>query len=244
MKKRHVLLVDNFSPSWIKQSVTESDPSLLTKTDFHFNTHTASGRPATGPVGICDTLIFGHVMFEQCPFYVMKDEATPSDFDGVLGSELMNKGIWEINFSKDELIFTSSIDSLPDAAGCEPLQATFRENSITLNVKFSNGVTKRISVDLGFNQGMMLPHKDYKDIGKKNVYVLSDAKFTTASDSQHVTAFATVDTIKIGDNRFVTSVLAAENNEESLVGLQFFKRFKFIILDFKNKKLLIPKIIR
>ena len=66
-----------------------------------------------GEIGICDTLRFEGVTFTDVPFYVMPENAKDNaNDDGVFGSELLAKGILKIDFSKSELTFASTPDSI------------------------------------------------------------------------------------------------------------------------------------
>jgi hypothetical protein len=135
-KKHHVLFLDNFSPSWIKGSIVQSDRHLLINTEYNFNTSTASGGEIKGKVGLCNFLSFGSVIFEKAPFYIMETDTNDQTYDGVFGSELMSRGIWKIDFKNNLLTFTSSIDSLPESTGCEPIIASVQDNQVMINVQF------------------------------------------------------------------------------------------------------------
>lgn len=242
-KKQHVFLIDNYSPSWLKTSVVQADSLLLKPSEFKFRTSTGSGKPLEGKVGICDSLVFESVIFTKVPFYIIDSDPNDQSYDGVLGSELMSKGIWKFDFKKNLLTFTSSIDSLPESAICESILATVESNRIMVNVGLSNGLTQRMFVDLGFNGDLLVSQDDSTYLLSKSKFVKGTVKLSTPSDTKIISQLLTFDTVKISNHWFGVSVSTTKSTNDRLIGLQFFRRFSFIIIDFKNRRLLVPKML-
>lgn len=242
-KRHHVLFIDNYSPSWIKKSVVQADNLLLKGSEFKFRTSTGSGKPLEGKVGICDSLAFESVAFKKVPFYIIDSDTNDKTYDGVLGSELMSKGIWKIDFKNNLLTFTSNIDSLPESLGCESILTTVESNRIMVNVGLSSGLTQHMFVDLGFNGDLLVSQDDSVYLSSKSKFVTDKVKLSTPSDTKIISRLSALDTVKISNHWFATFVSTTKSTNDRLIGLQFLRRFSFIIIDFKNKKLLVPKML-
>jgi hypothetical protein len=241
-KRPHVLCLDNYSPSWIKRPLIKYDKSFIKYKDHNFNTSTADGTIIQGEIGICDSLMFENITFTKVPFYVMpynpKDDAND---DGVFGIELISKGIWKIDFKKNELTFTSDIDSLQGLSQTEIFPAIFEEQSIKIDVKFENNVVKRMAVDWGYNGGLLLPVEDFNKINTANKAISGSARFSTPASWKIINSLSVFDTVNINHNWFSTIVSSGETVKERLIGLQFFRTFDYVIFDFINKRIYIPK---
>lgn len=241
-KKHHVLCLDNYSPSWIKSLLIKYGKSFTKYKNHNFNTSTADGTTIQGEIGICDTLAFGNITFINTPFYVMpynsKDNAND---DGVFGSELISKGIWKIDFKKNELTFTSNIDSLEGINQAEIFPSFFNEQSIRIDVKFGNNVIKRMGIDWGYNGNLLLPLKDFNEINTTNKANIAPARFSTPASGEIVNRLSVLDTVNINHNWFLSIVSSSETVRERLIGLQFFRRFDYVVFDFINRRMYVPK---
>jgi len=241
-KKHYVLCLDNYSPSWIKSSVIQYNQSFIKSRDVSFKTSTADGLPIQGDVGICDTLSFENIIFRNVPFYVMP--YNPNDNkndDGVLGIEVMSKGIWKFDFRNNVLSFASDIDSFKEINQSEIFPATFNEQSIAVEVNFGNDNVKRMPVDLEFNGDLLMPLNEFKSISKSSQTFANVGRFKTPTQQTLVNTLSVFDTVNIGHNFFGTFVSSNETVKERLIGLAFFRRFDYVIFDFINKRIYIPK---
>lgn len=238
----HVLCLDNLSPSWIDTSVSNHDRSLIKSSNREFKTHTADGTKVSGDVEYCDSLFFEGVKFTEVPFYVM-----PNDFghlnsdDGVLGGDLMSKGIWGIDFRRRILIFTSDLDSLPQIRNTENLPAVFSKDYIKINVELGKGMVKTVAVDLGYRGDILLPMKDFMDIRTSNKRFSTTSNFMTPASESVVDGIFFLDTVKVNNNWFRVRVSSNEKVKERLIGAEFFDRFDFVVFDFKKRKIYTAK---
>jgi hypothetical protein len=241
-KSHHVLCLDNYSPSWIKGPLIKYDKSFIRYKDHNFKTSTADGTRIQGEIGVCDSLTFENIMFTKVPFYVMpynsKDDAND---DGIFGIDLISKGIWKIDFKKKELTFTSDIDSLPGISQAEIFPSVFDGQSIKIDVRFGNNVVKKMGVDWGYNGNLLLPLKEFNKINTENKAVSRFARFSTPASSKTINILSIFDTVNINRNWFSTIVSSGETVRERLIGLQFFRVFDYVIFDFINKQIYIPK---
>lgn len=241
-REHHVLCLDNYSPCWIKTSAVQYNQSFAKSKDLHFKTSTADGSPVQGEVAVCDSLFFGHIAFSRVPFYMMPDkEGTNKTSDGVLGLDAMTKGIWKIDFKKEELTFVSDLDSLEDLQATEMFPATFTEQSIEVKVDFGERTTKTMAVDLGYNGDMLMPLAAFQSISQSRKVFQLPAKFSTPASRALINQYAVFDTVNIDHGWFVTMVASHETVREQLIGLAFFRRFAYVIFDFVHKRIYIPK---
>lgn len=241
-KKHHVLCLDNYSPSWIKDSLIQYDQSFIKSGNFGFKTFTADGSPIQGDVGICDSLSFENIVFRKVPFYVMPNNFKDNkNDDGVVGIDVMSKGIWKIDFKRSELTFASSIDSFREISQAEVFPATFNKQSITVGVDFGNNNVKTMAIDLGYNGYMLMPLTEFNKIKSSKKIFINLSRFATPSSENIINHLSVLDTVNIKHNWFFTVVSSNETAKERLIGLEFFKRFDYVIFDFINKHIYIPK---
>jgi hypothetical protein len=241
-KKHHVLYLDNHSPSWIRNSLIQFDEPFTKSKNVAFKTSTADGSPVQGDVGICDSLFFEGITFNKVPFYVIRDSSkNNTTVDGALGIDAMSKAIWKIDFTKSELTCSSDMDSFKEVGQMEILAATFTRESIALDVDFGRHNVKALAIDLGYNGDMILPSGDFKKACPSSKTFARVGKFMTPAGENIVDNISTIDTVKINHNWFVAEISTNKTVSERLIGLAFFRRFDYVIFDFVNERIYVPK---
>lgn len=98
-----------------------------------------------------------------------------------------------------------------------------------------------MAVDLGYNGNMLLPASDFDDISSSKKIYKNISKFNTPVSENIVNNLSVFDTIKIHHNWFLTMVSTNDKVTERLIGLDFFKKFNYVIFDFINQQIFIPK---
>lgn len=241
-KKHHVLYFDNHSPSWIRSSVIQYNKSFKKSRDVTFKTSTADGSGIHGDVGICDSIFFEGVAFINVPFYLIPGGARDSEIvDGVLGIDALSKGVWKIDFITSQLIFASTIDSFSEVSGMEIFPAKFGAKSISVGVDFGHDNIKSIAIDFGYDGDMLLPGGDFKSIPPSSKTFTRSGKFNTPAGEKIVKNISVIDTVRINQNWFVAMISSNDLVAERLLGLAFFRRFNYVIIDFPNKRIYVPK---
>lgn len=241
-KTHYVLCLDNYSPSWIKSSVIKYNKSFSKSPGIGFKTFAADGSPIKGDIGICDSLSFENITFKKVPFYVMPNNYKDiKNDDGVFGGDLMSTGVWKIDFRKEELTFASTIDSLKGINQSEVFPATFDQGSIKIDVRFGGNAVKTMAVDLGYNGDLLVPLSEFNRVSVQNKTFLSPAMFNTPASGNFVNSLSFIDTVNINHIWLSAIVSSNEKVQERLIGLNFFRKFDFVIFDFKNKQLYLPK---
>jgi hypothetical protein len=112
---------------------------------------------------------------------------------------------------------------------------------MTIDVTFEKNIIKTMAVDLGYNGDLLMPLKEFNKISSQNKIFTTPAKFNTPASNNLINSLSIFDTININHNWFFTIVSSNEKVKEQLIGLQFFRKFDFVIFDFINKQIYIPK---
>ncbi len=100
----HLLYWDNHSPSWADFNILKDSVTLIKSQKYNYRTTTAEGANIHGDVYMCNKISLGNVVFFDVPFYNIAQQKTRQWNDkiaGVFGEELINKGIWEIDFKNE-----------------------------------------------------------------------------------------------------------------------------------------------
>ena len=131
---------DNHSPSWADSNTIKNGASFIKSKTYKYRTNTAEGTSIQGDVYICNKVSIGNISFFNVPFYKISHQTNKHGYyqlNGVLGEELIDKGIWKLDFRKSMITFTSSIDSLKELAQAYLLPSKFKNNIIVSTSNFS-----------------------------------------------------------------------------------------------------------
>lgn len=205
---------------------------------YNYRTTTAEGASINGDVYMCNKISLGNVAFFNIPFYNIAQQKTRQWNDkivGVFGEELINKGIWEIDFKNESITFTSSIDSLKELSEAKVLPSRFNEGVIELDVLFQKNIRKALEIDMGYNGWILIPLKLFGIVSAGNKRRHADTLlFSTPGGSENVLNLSILDSIKIGKKFFPVSIASNQRNNEMLIGAGFFRQFEFVIFDYIN----------
>ncbi|MGZ4049325.1 MAG: hypothetical protein ACXVNN_08175 [Bacteroidia bacterium] len=241
----HLLYWDNHSPSWADFNIIKDTASLKKSEDYNYRTTTADGTPIQGNVYMCDKISLGNVSFSNIPFYNIVHQANKRRDDKiycVFGEELIDKGIWKIDFNNETITFTSSLDSLKELSEANVLPSRFNDGVIKLDVLFQKNIRKTLEVDMGYNLEIFIPIKLYSLISTNNKRIRTDTLlFSTPGGSENVLNHFVLDSIKIGKKFFPVSIASNQPGKEMLIGAGFFKQFEFVIFDYINQAVYVSK---
>ena len=227
------LLWDNDSPTWINDISPLDAGSVKKNSPAFYSTTTADGTHIKGEVYTCDTVGLGRVNFANVPFYKI---AGP--MQGAFGENLISKGVWEINFENNTLTFASSIDSLGDVDRASLLPANFSDNAVWISFGFKDGRTKLLQLDLGFNGGMLLPSKDFRQLTRAQSHIDKQMQnFSTPGGANELETSRFPDTVFIQKIPYTTVISTNKVAAERLIGLGFFQQFAYIILDYRGHRI-------
>jgi len=241
----HLLYWDNHSPSWADFNIIKDNSSIKKSKEYNYRTTTADGTPIKGDVYFCDKISLGNVSFFDSPFYNIVHQVDPRRDDkiyGVFGEELIDKGIWKIDFKNETMTFTSSLDSLKELSEANVLPSRFNDGVIELDVLFKKNIRKTLEVDMGYNLEIFIPIKLYSLISTNNKRIHTDTLlFSTPGGSEKVLNHLVLDSIKIGKKFFPVSIASNQRGKEMLIGAGFFRQFEFVIFDYINKEVYVSK---
>jgi len=234
------LLWDNDSPTWINDIALLDAGSVMKNLPAFYSTTTADGTRIKGEVYTCDTVGLGRVIFANVPFYKIS-----GSMQGAFGENLISKGVWEINFNKNILTFASSIDSIGDIEGASLLPSNFSDNTIWISFGFKGGRTKPLQLDLGFNGGMLLPSKDFKQLTRGQAHTNKQMQsFSTPGSTNELETTSFLDTVFIQKVPYTAVISTNKRAAERLIGLEFFQQFAYVILDYKSRRVYVSKASR
>ena len=237
----HELYLDNHSPTWTNEHIINYNPSITKSKDFLYSTTTADGKEISGDVYMCDNVRLGNVSFKNVSFYNISNPSNASKADGVIGENIMSKGVWKIDFKNQQLYVASSADSIEGLDETDVLPADFTDNGIEMMVRFRNSVTAKLELDLGYNGWIILPTDLAKPIFVNKKIYTDSMRFSTPGGSAIIKNSVVADSIQIGRRYFDTPITTNEMVREKLIGLRFFGDFNFIIIDYLNKAVYLSK---
>ncbi len=166
----------------------------------------------------------------------LADTAYPT-FDGILGVSLMRPGIWKIDFEHNTITFTSSMDSLSNVSS----KTLFAESDLfdifKTEVSF-DGFHQKMSVDLGANTGILMALKDMSQVKNFKQAEVKESTMKTAAGVSNQTFYKLTNEQAVVNNRpYQVNVLGHKDQTTAVIGLGFFRQFKYIVLDYPAGKL-------
>lgn len=255
------LKVDNSKESYIFHFDTHdpescySSASPLTKNKHvtylgssSLKVSTTSGEKIDREYYNVDSIFIGNIVVTNAALLKIPEKQDLQDtvyphMDGILGLNLLRKGIWKIDFQANIITFTSSMDSLSDVND----KLLFAESNLfdIFNVQTTfNGLQKKLAVDLGTNAGVFLPLEDMKQLSHfGQAEIRNTTKKTAAGISAEALYRLPQETISLNNQQFTVKVAGSSNQRDGVIGLAFFRQFRYIILDYPGRKMYVSKAI-
>jgi len=153
-----------------------------------------------------------------------------------VGESIMEHGIWKIDFENSRITIASNIDSIKGLRAAKMLPAVFTDKAIEIEIRFSNNNKQKIGLDLGYNGDIILPAAAFMLAvapGKKTA--VEKRKFSTPAGSGIVDDRSARDHIQAGGQLAEVRISSNKLVKEKLIGLGFFRQFKFMVIDYLNK---------
>ena len=155
--------------------------------------------------------------------------------DGIIGSNLMRKAIWKIDYQNQIITITNSTKSLniPDSTFKIPFSTTLVGQPI-IDMRLNDITAKEIIVDTGSNGDFSLSKKTFDALVKNNPSIPQTSSFGVGSvglygigkaDSTH---FIKVPSISFGEVSLENIIVSFYNFKNS-IGNGFFKNYNLII---------------
>lgn len=238
-------------------SYTTADSSITTDKNIAtligkapFAARTPDGKKTYVEFYSTETISIGDVSFNPVVFISSSLSNFSNAFNksaetpvGLFGINLLSKGIWKINFKDSTLTFTSSIDSIGNIT--ELTEVPIHKNlnsSFSLDATFKNSISRKLTIDFGFNGMILLPKDVFENIDTENQAVSRDTLTTTlASISKTTIKKLEGENVTISNKIYSSQIVTNDIVNFSLIGLRFFTQFDYVILDFPKSKLYLPK---
>jgi hypothetical protein len=194
-----------------------------------------------------EKISFGTVNFINIGAAVTDLDQTPEmsclKIDGVLGANLMRKGIWQIDYDKQIITITNSKDSLliPENANKIKFSPDILGSPLT-EVNYNGVIDKNVIIDLGSNGDFGSSIKVFNKFNNKYLPVYrigaSGSGAFGSADIKDTTIYAIIPDIKIGDIALANQVVSFQRHSK-IIGTEFFKNYRVIIDWFDNELIMI-----
>jgi hypothetical protein len=164
------------------------------------------------------------------------------NIDGVIGNNIIQNGIWEIDYERKLIKFTNDIDNfnIPSNANKIYFKYNSRRNQLTpkIDIKINNKKLKGILFDTGSTAGIKLPLKQFKKIHNLNQNIeyygkASAALYGKGEDIQYIDS--KIKTIEIDDLKLQNKIVTFYENSP-LIGNRFLKNYR-IILNYEKSEI-------
>jgi predicted aspartyl protease len=240
------LKFDNHAPSSLSISDLKNNKAFSYVGKFPIGKPTPDGKTIDNLFYLTDSVQIGsvninHILINGIPDRKATD--TTTRYDGLFGSNLLVKGIWKVDFEHNRIFLVSNIDSLTGMTEATTLPARFTGiGNIVLDVSFENGIQEKVDVDFGYNGPIMLPKKTFDKIDVQHKATSKKGILISAGGTTETTKY-NLDSAKIviGGIPFNSTIRSSDNMRSSLIGLAFFSKYRFVVLDYINNKIYLAK---
>jgi hypothetical protein len=165
--------------------------------------------------------------------------------DGLLGCNLMEHCIWDLDFKKDTLTIVSSIEKLdiPESAIRIPFYKS-RQGSPLIDLNLNAYEVDWVTIDLGFAGRMSISEHSYRKFKKKGnnpEELVSYSEFGSSLFGQPIidtSRLILVQSVSMEELRDSNLFIRVVPNDFEAIGLDFFLNYRTII-DYPNKELLL-----
>lgn len=167
------------------------------------------------------------------------------ELKGMIGSNLMQNAIWEIDYQKQEITITHSMETLdiPSTSYAVPFTTgTFKSPNVDL---FLNGqIENKVEIDLGSTGTFSLAQSTLDKLTLTNT--VSGTGLYKAGvygyGNPETLNFATIDQLSLGNLNFTNQLVNFKAEGTSTIGNDFLKNYRVIFNWFENEITLIPAI--
>lgn len=158
------------------------------------------------------------------------------DIDGIIGSNLLRKSIWDINFKERTLTFTDSEEKLDFPKQFHKAKLYVGVAGIPSLTLWANGEkVYNNTLDLGYDGGVVLPLHEIEDQISDNEI----NKYVQGYGSGSVGAFgsgesskfyhAKINTLKLGDLTINDRIVYSSKDTPNGIGVGFFKNYRMLL---------------
>jgi hypothetical protein len=240
-KMRKLLVFDTHAPTWADSSVLNNNFSVSRIKNLFYKTTTIDGVKLTGDVYRCDSIRLGSISFDNVIIYNISSanhDVNRTRINSAFGDNLISLGIWKIDFENNLITFASSLDSITGLQNTTRLPSEFNDNIISIDASFSKHIHRKLAVDLGYNGSVVIPKQQPGEIDTSfDTAQTTKTVLKTLSGNHYANDIVSVGRINIGSRSYPAILHSSGVIKEGLLGLEFFRQFKFVVLDYRNKSI-------
>lgn len=236
------LIFDNAAPTSV-DAVTKSNLADVQETgESDKDRLMPTGQKITTHFLVAPNVRFGDINVRNVAFlttpYVRKTAS------GLLGRNILKKGVWKIDFENKMITFANSTDSIGPVDKMDKLPVKFDYfDRITVKMTMEKKMTDVFEVDFGYNGAVTLPFKQFSKLAKDGYVRKASGTATTAAGAVETNYYLLEHGIlTFKDETYLDfTITSSDVIKDKLLGLGFFSQFKYVIIDYVNKALYLSR---
>lgn len=161
--------------------------------------------------------------------------------DGIIGGDILKKMAWKLNFLNNTITFSSEVQNLKPVG--KGIMLSLKKNLPYVKLTV-NKDTIEFLVDTGFTGFIKANIKEEMIYGPSMKGTIKWIELSPYSNpfsgsKKYVdTCYYSIENISIGSKDLKNEIIRYSNSSKSnLLGMDFFRRFEYVIFDYPNKKL-------
>lgn len=204
--------------------------------------HSVNGTKVKSSINRLNAAIeLGNIAINNVTY--MKTVFLPNEAFGVLGRNVTRSGVWFFDFNTNKLILANSIDKIDISSNCKVLDVKFNFVEDIIFTPKIEGKEVKLKLDFGYAGMVLLPAKvlnkyRFSDTTSKLVELgsLSGSSLTTK-------IYATDKRMEMGGEMYNVNLesYSSYESKNGLVGLGFFRQYRYLIIDYSKGKLYVGK---
>lgn len=165
--------------------------------------------------------------------------------DGIIGANLMQKAIWQIDYEKKVIRFSNTMDSFEIENGERILFSQKVTGTPVTDINVNGTVVKNVTIDTGSNGGLSLSEKTFREAKDSLAPVAIGVGTTTSGiyglgkiDTNYYTTFPTV---SIGEIELTNQLVDFNKGKSLTIGNDFFENYNVTYNWFEKEMILSNK---
>lgn len=234
---------------------TSIDESFINAANFKFlgalkliNKKTPTGDNFEQKYYKLNYLQIGSIKIMNSLFLALPSQKSLNNkYIGLLGNDILAKGVVFIDFENNLLHFSNSIDSFGIKNDKIQINGVFhKSDKITFDEILINNREIKLELDLGYNGSIILDKENFNKVDvNKTAEIRTGHSKTVSSIKKGIYKVLDSADVNISGKIIPTNVVNVDIiKKTNFIGLGFFSRFKYVIIDYPNKKFYVSKELR
>lgn len=238
--KQYKLVFDSGSPTSLLDS---SVPSSRVSSDTVFFKDIVNQSYASFQV-LVDTLQLGELLVINQSSYSQRD----LNIDGILGDDILRTLVWKIDLLNRKVFVTKDIKNLDITEEGIPfirkgpyIAIRCSISGVELDLIIDTGYSGFISMNKNMSDTLNLYHE--KPIFWEGISTLGRGNpYSSTTYSPHIdTTYYFTGNVSLGNITLENEIIELRHFPLSILGMDFFKRFEYFIIDYPNQQLYLGK---